>query len=51
MRREALSKKRYATPEMVVYGSVPFITRESTTGDQLDAPIQGGQTFEDATFS
>lgn len=51
MKNKQMAKKRYTSPQMIVYGNIPAITREASSGSKLDAPILSGQTFADATFS
>jgi hypothetical protein len=45
------SKKRYAKPELIAYGSIANITRGTQDGESLDATFPVGSLRSSLTFS
>jgi hypothetical protein len=45
------SRKTYAKPELITYGSMATITQGSSSGDFTDADFPAGTPFKSLTFS
>lgn len=44
-------KKSYTTPAIRMHGSVESLTKQTTTGEQLDQPEQSGTPLVDVLLS